>query len=118
METIIEARLLAALKGTNVNLAHLNEPAHIDLEIDKLKDLKKRNGRQLLSLVIACYMVFLVLCVSGFFVTISFLDGFCKGFLIVGMFFIIIRVYLSRREFDKEIFILNLLKELKDSARN
>jgi hypothetical protein len=115
MDKDLEEKLISELEKSVysvIDLKKLTDNEAFDNEINKLIKIRKKRIRYTMILMVICY-ISMILLFFPFIYKIGFAD-FLKGFLASGFFFTIIRVYQSRREYDKELFILNLLKEQRN----
>jgi hypothetical protein len=112
MDKELEKKLVAELEKSIVSVLDIDgftENTNIDSAINELIKIKKKDNRSTLFLMVLFYFPMILLLIPE--INTSEFASFLKGFFLAGYFFLILRVYMRRREYDKEIFILNLLKD-------
>jgi hypothetical protein len=118
MDKELEEKLLAELEQSGdpeIKIKNLYSANSIENEINNLMEINKKVGwKTIMFLIIAIVSVFLLM------LTIFFdfnLPGFFKGFLtgacLASLPWLIPAIYRGRIVYDKELFILNLLKDSK-----
>ncbi len=94
-----------------VDLDNLKSNDAIENEINKLIHIKKRIRNRTMIILVTCFVCSILL---FFPIVYEYAMGdFIKGLLTAGFIGLFSVIYQSRREYDKEIFILNLLKDSK-----
>ncbi len=114
MDKDLKATLITELERSVysvVDLDNLKSNDAIENEIAKLIKIKKKIRNRTMIILIACFVCSILLL---FPIIYEYAMGdFLKGMLIACYIGLIPTIYQSRREYDKEIFILTLLKDSK-----
>ncbi len=115
MDKELEKRLISELSSTThllIDSENLTDTEKIDSEIEKLTKIGNRINRKILFSLIGCTVLIALL----FFPVIynGDLGGFIKGLLSATLFFLIMNVKQFHHSFDREMFILKLLREFKE----
>ena len=118
MDKELEEKLLAELEQSGdpeIKIKNLYSANSIENEINNLMEINKKIGWKTIMFLIIVLVSVVLLLLSIFF---DFnLPGFFKGFITGACFasltWLIPAIYRGRIVYDKEIFILNLLKDSK-----
>ncbi len=118
MDKELEEKLLAELEQSGdpeIKIKNLYSAKSIENEINNLMKINRKAGWRIITFFSICVVTSVLFMLSGLFdfKLPNFLSGFIAGFSIVALLSLIPAIYRGRVVYDKELFILNLLKDSK-----